>query len=90
MSTVAAVLKFVEINHGISFALNSLRIKYEASEGEVPFSAIMEPHFNIYSGSMLIDSSTVYNLELIQNIQNPQSTDSLFGLLNNTLTQMGV
>ena len=33
MSTAAAVLKFVEINHGISFALNSLRIKYEASEG---------------------------------------------------------
>lgn len=72
MSTVAAVLKFVEINHGISFALNSLRIKYEASEG-----------------SMLIDSSTVYNLELIQNVQNPQNTDSLFGLLNNTLTPMG-
>lgn len=39
---------------------------------------------------MLIDSSTVYNLELIQNVQNPQSTDSLFGLLNNTLTPMGV
>lgn len=33
MSTVAAVLKYIEINHGISFALNSLRIKYEASEG---------------------------------------------------------
>ena len=39
---------------------------------------------------MLIDFSTVHNLELIQNIQNSQSADSLFGLLNHTLTPMGV
>ena len=34
MSAIAAVLKFVEITHSISFALNSLRIRYEASEGD--------------------------------------------------------
>ncbi|PWW75164.1 hypothetical protein C7212DRAFT_297383 [Tuber magnatum] len=40
-------------------------------------------------GSMLIDFSTVHSLEFIQNLQNPKSTDCLFGLLNNTLTAMG-
>ena len=39
---------------------------------------------------MLIDFNTVINLELIQNIQNPQGTESLFGLLNSTQTAMGV
>lgn len=40
-------------------------------------------------GSMLIDVSTIHSLELIQNIQNPNSKACLFGLLNNTLTPMG-
>lgn len=38
---------------------------------------------------MSIDSTTVRCLELIQNLQNEKSTDSLFGLLNNTSTAMG-
>ena len=38
---------------------------------------------------MVIDSSTVQNLELIQNLRNPKSSDCLFGLLNNTVTPMG-
>jgi len=40
-------------------------------------------------GSMLIDVSTIHSLELIRNIQNPNSKACLFGLLNNTLTPMG-
>ncbi|KAH9860690.1 hypothetical protein J1614_012022 [Plenodomus biglobosus] len=40
-------------------------------------------------GSMMIDVSTVYSLELIQNLQNAKSKDCLFGLLNETLTPMG-
>ncbi|KAF2185031.1 hypothetical protein K469DRAFT_577714 [Zopfia rhizophila CBS 207.26] len=40
-------------------------------------------------GSMMIDISTIYSLELIQNLQNPKSKDCLFGLLNETLTPMG-
>ncbi|KAA8909324.1 muts domain V-domain-containing protein [Sphaerosporella brunnea] len=40
-------------------------------------------------GSMMIDPSTVHGLELIQNLQNEKSTDSLFGLLNNTGSAMG-
>ena len=37
----------------------------------------------------MIDVSTIYSLELIQNLQNPKSRDCLFGLLNETLTPMG-
>ncbi|KAH9867382.1 hypothetical protein IAQ61_007974, partial [Plenodomus lingam] len=40
-------------------------------------------------GSMMIDVSTIYSLELIQNLQNARSRDCLFGLLNETLTPMG-
>ncbi|KAL7268484.1 MutS protein msh4 [Rhizina undulata] len=71
MSAAAAALKYIELSY-MRFSLNSLRIKYQGSEG-----------------SMLIDFSTVYSLELIQNIQSANSTNCLFGLLNNTLTAMG-
>jgi DNA mismatch repair protein MSH4 len=40
-------------------------------------------------GAMMIDLSTIYTLELIQNIQNPRSKQCLFGLLDETLTPMG-
>jgi DNA mismatch repair protein MSH4 len=40
-------------------------------------------------GSMMIDISTIYSLELVQNLQNPKSRDCLFGLLNETQTPMG-
>lgn len=38
---------------------------------------------------MMIDVSTIYSLELVQNIQNSKSKDCLYGLLNQTLTPMG-
>ena len=38
---------------------------------------------------MSIDLSTIVSLELIQNIHNVKSKDSLYGLLNETLTPMG-
>ncbi|KAJ8102776.1 muts domain V-domain-containing protein [Lipomyces tetrasporus] len=41
-------------------------------------------------GSMLIDYSTIRNLELIQNIANPKVPHSLLGILNNTHTPMGL
>lgn len=40
-------------------------------------------------GSMMIDVSTIYSLELVQNLRDPKSRDCLFGLLNETLTPMG-
>lgn len=38
---------------------------------------------------MLVDSNTVKSLELVRNACNIQSTDTLYGLLNRTLTPMG-
>lgn len=38
---------------------------------------------------MMIDVSTIYSLELVQNLRDPKSRDCLFGLLNETLTPMG-
>ncbi|KAI9931445.1 MutS protein msh4 [Aspergillus wentii] len=45
--------------------------------------------FEPSQGSMTIDLSTIVSLELIQNLHNTKSKDSLFGLLNETLTPMG-
>jgi DNA mismatch repair protein MSH4 len=39
--------------------------------------------------SMMIDVSSIYALELIQNLQNVKSKHCLFGLLNETITPMG-
>lgn len=38
---------------------------------------------------MMIDLSTIKFLELIQNLQNANSKDCLFGILNQTMTPMG-
>lgn len=38
---------------------------------------------------MMVDVATIRSLELIQNLQNPKSTDCLFGLLNECSTPMG-
>ncbi|KAI1452640.1 DNA mismatch repair protein-like protein MutS [Annulohypoxylon moriforme] len=40
--------------------------------------------------TVMIDISTIHSLELIQNLQNAKSKDCLFGLLNETLTPMGL
>ena len=39
--------------------------------------------------SMMIDRQTCRSLELIQNLQRPNSKDCLYGLLNQTQTPMG-
>jgi DNA mismatch repair protein MSH4 len=38
---------------------------------------------------MTTDLATIVSLELIQNLQNAKSKESLFGVLNETLTPMG-
>ena len=40
-------------------------------------------------GTMLIDVSTIRQLELIQNLHDARSKDCLYGLLNQCLTPMG-
>lgn len=38
---------------------------------------------------MMIDISAIQSLEIMQNLRNSKSKDSLFGLLNHTCTPMG-
>ncbi|KAF5665712.1 DNA mismatch repair MSH4 [Fusarium denticulatum] len=40
--------------------------------------------------TMMIDISAIQSLEIMQNIRNPKSKDSLFGLLNHTCTPMAL
>ena len=70
--TEKQALKYVDLGLGRVFALHSLRMRYEPSEG-----------------SMMIDVSTIYSLELVQNLRDAKSRHCLFGLLNETLTPMG-
>jgi DNA mismatch repair protein MSH4 len=61
---------------------------------ELELSRIFTSHslrirFEPSQGSMSIDLSTIVSLELIQNLNDAKSKDSLFGLLNETLTPMG-
>ncbi|KAL2815620.1 muts domain V-domain-containing protein [Aspergillus cavernicola] len=61
---------------------------------ELELNSIFTSHslrirFEPSQGSMSIDLSTIISLELIQNLHNVKSNESLYGLLNETLTPMG-
>lgn len=61
---------------------------------ELELQRTFAPHtlrirFEPSQGSMTIDLATVVSLELIQNLHNVKSRESLFGLLNATMTPMG-
>ncbi|KAF8941708.1 MutS protein msh4 [Haplosporangium gracile] len=45
--------------------------------------------YQICTGSMVIDCATARNLELTMNLSNQNDKDTLFGILNETLTPMG-
>ncbi|KAJ6011613.1 hypothetical protein N7451_003025 [Penicillium sp. IBT 35674x] len=65
-------------------------LRYVESE----LQRVFTPHslrirFEPSQGSMTIDLKTIVSLELIQNLHIAKSRDSLYGLLNETLTPMG-
>ncbi|KAJ5787667.1 hypothetical protein N7457_002657 [Penicillium paradoxum] len=65
-------------------------LKYVEAELQRTFTShSLRIRFEPSQGSMTIDLATIVSLELIQNLQNAKSKDSLFGLLNQTLTPMG-
>ncbi|KAL2703443.1 hypothetical protein AAEP93_004514 [Penicillium crustosum] len=65
-------------------------LKYVEVELQRSFTAhSLRIRFEPSQGSMTIDLATIVSLELIQNLQNAKSKESLFGLLNETLTTMG-
>ncbi|KAI4618434.1 hypothetical protein J4E80_005032 [Alternaria sp. BMP 0032] len=65
-------------------------LKYiDLSLGMVFSAHSLRMRYEPSEGSMMIDVSTIYSLELVQNLRDPKSRDCLFGLLNETLTPMG-
>ncbi|CAI7646777.1 unnamed protein product [Penicillium discolor] len=65
-------------------------LKYVEVELQRSYTAhSLRIRFEPSQGSMTIDLATIVSLELIQNLQNARSKESLFGLLNETLTPMG-
>jgi DNA mismatch repair protein MSH4 len=65
-------------------------IKYLESEVSlkiVPHS--MRIRYEPSEDTMMIDTSAIRSLELIQNLRSSKSKDSLYGLLNHTQTPMG-
>ncbi|KAL8388866.1 hypothetical protein RB595_008986 [Gaeumannomyces hyphopodioides] len=77
---------------GKFFALCSLAaaFKYVESEASVRIAPnSMAIQYEPADDTMMIDVSSIHGLELLQNAQNPRSKNSLFGLLNHTLTPMG-
>lgn len=58
------------------------------------FSINFAPHslrisYQPSEDTMMIDIAAIQSLEIMQNLRNPKSKDSLFGLLNQTCTPMG-
>ncbi|OQD83666.1 hypothetical protein PENANT_c015G03330 [Penicillium antarcticum] len=65
-------------------------LKYVEIELQRSFNShSLRIRFEPSQGSMTIDLATIVSLELIQNLQNAKSRESLYGLLNETLTPMG-
>ncbi|KAF4983970.1 hypothetical protein FDECE_17185 [Fusarium decemcellulare] len=58
------------------------------------FAITFQPHslriqYRPSEDTMMIDISAIQSLEIMQNLRTPKSKDSLFGLLNHTMTPMG-
>ena len=61
---------------------------------EQSFTISFAPHslrirYQPSDDTMMVDMSAFQSLEIMQNSKNPKSKDSLFGLLNHTITPMG-
>ncbi|KAJ5104169.1 hypothetical protein N7532_004698 [Penicillium argentinense] len=83
-------LKVILISNYFTACCFAAALKYVEMELERAFAShSLRIKFEPSQGSMTIDLATVVSLELIQNLHNAKSRDSLYGLLNETLTPMG-
>ncbi|KAL4722088.1 MutS protein msh4 [Fusarium chlamydosporum] len=81
---VAMQGKFYAIS---SFAAALKYIQQQFSINFVPHSLRIQ--YRPSEDTMMIDISAIQSLEIMQNLRNAKSKDSLFGLLNHTSTPMG-
>ncbi|KAK9478827.1 muts domain V-domain-containing protein [Lipomyces japonicus] len=75
------------------YAVSSMAaaLKYVETQLNVTYAPYsLRVRYEANEGSMIIDYSTIRNLELLQNIANAKSAQSLLGILNNTNTPMGL
>eukprot|EP01135_Chromosphaera_perkinsii_P001208 Nk52_evm7s162 gene=Nk52_evmTU7s162 len=73
-----------------SLATAAALFKYVEIAMNVIFSAnTLQLRYSGIDNAMLIDSRTVKNLELIHNLRETKSFNSLFGMMNHTKTPMG-
>ncbi|RSL42649.1 hypothetical protein CEP53_012072 [Fusarium sp. AF-6] len=70
-----------------SFAAAIKYIQQHFSISFVPHSLRIQ--YRPSEDTMMIDISAIQSLEIMQNLRNPKSKDSLFGLMNHTKTPMG-
>ncbi|KAJ3466231.1 hypothetical protein MRS44_006889 [Fusarium solani] len=70
-----------------SFAAAMKYIQQHFSINFVPHSLRIE--YRPSEDTMMIDISAIQSLEIMQNLRDPKSKDSLFGLMNHTTTPMG-
>ncbi len=73
-------MSFIESNPNTYFKSNSIKFKYQPIEGTMSIGTL---HFTT-------DATTCSQLELIVNANDLKSKDSLFGMMNNTFTGMGM
>ncbi|KAI8723059.1 hypothetical protein NCS52_00160800 [Fusarium sp. LHS14.1] len=70
-----------------SFAAAMKYIQQHFSINFVPHSLRIQ--YRPSEDTMMIDISAIQSLEIMQNLRNPKSKESLFGLMNHTTTPMG-
>ncbi|KAK5988467.1 MutShomolog 4-like protein [Cladobotryum mycophilum] len=78
--------------HGKYYSICSLAAAMTYIEHH--FTMSFSPHslrikYQPSDDTMMIDIATIQSLEIMQNLKNPKSKESLLGLLNHTLTHMG-
>ncbi|KAI9139759.1 DNA mismatch repair protein Msh4 [Paraphysoderma sedebokerense] len=75
----------------LCLATAAAALKYIEATESISFSArSMRFRYQTIEGSMMMDTATAKNLELVSNLSNPKSKGSLFGVLNETKTKMGL
>ncbi|KAF5677578.1 dna mismatch repair msh4 [Fusarium heterosporum] len=78
--------------HGKFYAISSFAAAMKYIQQH--FSITFMPHslriqYRPSEDTMMIDISAIQSLEIMQNLRNSKSKESLFGLLNHTITTMG-
>ena len=79
LAAACALFKHAEQKLNIRYAANSLRIRYVPVDGKPLKTLTRQSEVDSMAGTMLIDSETARNLELVGNLMHKKSKHSLMG-----------